>query len=167
VLEYVIRESGIRWDNFKFTNGNQILAYGDDLCIVVRNQSGIKEILVPLQKSLSNLGLQINREKTKYMVTSKRSARGDDNYESVDHFKYLGSMITTVNDVSVDVIARLAAGNRAFIAIKDLIKFKLLSHKLKIQRYITLIRPVVVFGCADLQRSLKRSLNGNPDGIRK
>jgi hypothetical protein len=44
------------------------------------------------------------------MVTSERSARrelqsGDDNYESVDHFKYLGSMITTVNDISVDINA--------------------------------------------------------------
>jgi hypothetical protein len=39
-----------------------------------------------------------------------------DYYESVDHFKYLGSMITTVNDVSVDINARFAAGKRAFFA---------------------------------------------------
>jgi hypothetical protein len=95
-------------------------------------------MLVPLEKSAGNLGLQINREKTKYMGTSELGARGglqslDDNYESVEHFKYLGSMITTVNDVKVDINAQLATGNRAHFATKDLLKSKLLSHKLKIR----------------------------------
>jgi hypothetical protein len=61
--------------------------------------------------------LQIHRENTKYMVISERGARGglqsgNDCYKSVEYFKCLGSMITTINDVSVDINARLVAGNR-------------------------------------------------------
>jgi hypothetical protein len=65
-------------------------------------------MLVPLEKSTSNLVLQINREETIYMVTCERGTigvlqSGDDNYESVDYFKYLGLIFTTENDVSVDI----------------------------------------------------------------
>jgi hypothetical protein len=86
-----------------------------------RNQSEFKLMLVPLEKSAGNLGLQINREKTKYIATNKRGARGG---LQID-FKYLGSFITTVKEISVDINARLATG-------KDLLISKLLLHKLKI-----------------------------------
>jgi hypothetical protein len=42
-LEYVTRESGLRRNNFIFTNSNKLfnLAFAEDLCIVARNQRNV------------------------------------------------------------------------------------------------------------------------------
>jgi hypothetical protein len=76
-------------------------------------------MLVPLEKSAANLGLQINHEKNKCKVTIEQGTRGglqsgDDYYESVDQFKYLGSIITTVNDVSLDINAMHSSWQQSF-----------------------------------------------------
>lgn len=63
------------------------------------------------------MGLSINKEKTKFMVLSRR--REDhpnlqvDNltFQSVESFKFLGVNINNKNDMHQEIVERLASGN--------------------------------------------------------
>jgi hypothetical protein len=53
-----------------FTKLNQICAYADDIVIVARTQKKLTEVYLDLTEEMSKLGMEINENKTKYMVTS-------------------------------------------------------------------------------------------------
>jgi len=60
------------------TKSTQILAYADDVAIVGRNNSALKNTLVNIESETRKRGLRINENKTKYMeVTRAASNTGD------------------------------------------------------------------------------------------
>ena len=61
-------------------------------------------------------------------------------------FKYLGSTVTSDNDIAEEVKIRIAAGSRCAWAMKSILKSRNISRKTKLQTYITIIRPVVTYG---------------------
>ena len=73
----------------------------------------MKEILDPLVQVSASVGLKINENKTKYLVTG--FGQGTDPNFSSDHytfvgvskFKYLGSLITHDNNVGDDIKDRI------------------------------------------------------------
>ena len=52
-----------------FTKLSQICAYADDIVIVTRTQKKLTEVYLDLEEETSKLGVEINENKTKYMVT--------------------------------------------------------------------------------------------------
>lgn len=68
-------------------------------------------------------------------------------FKRVPHFKYLGSIIIPDNDLKMEVDTRIQMGNRCFFffGLGSVFDSKILSTKLKIQLYMTLIRPVVLY----------------------
>jgi hypothetical protein len=58
-----------------------------------------------MEKAANSMGLEINEGNSKYMVTTNKEARrnnlgknlviGDHNFEVVEEFKYLGTLINT------------------------------------------------------------------------
>lgn len=95
-------------------------------------------------------------EKTKYMI-ALRSVLSKDvhthlevgayKFKRVQKFQYLGTLITQNNEIQGEIKARINAGSRCFFGLNKLFKSRILSKNLKIQLYITLIRPVVMYGC--------------------
>ena len=67
-------------------------------------------------------------------------------FKRASHFKYLGSIITQDSDLKMEVDTRILMGNRCFFGLGSMFSSKILSTKLKIQLYMTLIRPVVLYG---------------------
>ena len=53
-----------------FTKLCQKCAYADDIMIVARTQKKLTEVYLDLEEETSKLGMEINENKTKYMVTS-------------------------------------------------------------------------------------------------
>jgi hypothetical protein len=51
------------------------------------------------------------------------------------------------NTLEEEIRERIVKGNRAFSANRALFKSKLVSRKLKLKLYWSVIRPVVVYGC--------------------
>jgi Reverse transcriptase (RNA-dependent DNA polymerase) len=151
-LEYVFRLSKMPQDNILFDKSAQVLAYADDLCILGRSVAAVRELFIQLEPVAQEIGLVINESKTQYMSTTRKGVRrdldcGESNFEGVTSFKYLGSLVTSDNDVTVDIKARLVAANKAFFAVRFLLKSKYLSRVTKVNLYKSVIRPVATFGC--------------------
>ena len=69
-----------------------------------------------------------------------------DNYtfRGVDRFVYLGTELNEENKNSQEINRRIRPRNRAYYANLNLLKSKLLSRKIKMKIYKSLIRPVAV-----------------------
>ena len=64
--------------------------------------------------------------------------------ERVEEFKYLGTTLTNKNSIQEEIKRRLKVGNACYYSVQNLLSSSLLSKKLKIKIYRTIILPV---GC--------------------
>jgi hypothetical protein len=67
--------------------------------------------------------------------------------EKLEEFKYLATMLTNKNSIQEEIKSRLKLGNACYYSVQNLLSSSLLSKKLKIKIYRTIILPVVLFGC--------------------
>jgi len=67
--------------------------------------------------------------------------------ERVVEFKYLVTMLTNKNSLQEEIKSRLKLGNACYYSVQSLLSSSLLSKKLKIKIYQTIILPVVLYGC--------------------
>jgi hypothetical protein len=99
------------------------------------------------------VGLEINAEKTKYMLLSHHQNAGqnhdikiaDRSFENVAQFKYLGMTVTNQNLID-EIKRRLNLGNACHHSAQNLLSSSLLSKKVKSRIYKTIILPVVLYG---------------------
>ena len=112
-----------------------------------------QEVLV---EACDEIGLQVNVEKTKYMIITSRNTEDEGNrhitikneiIEKVNKFKYLGAYVTSKNEVTEEIKSRLASGNACFYSVQKLLTSRLISRKLKLKIYRTVILPVILYGC--------------------
>ena len=71
---------------------------------------------------------------------------GQNQFESVNEFTYLGAQINTQNKICEEMRKRIQAGNRCYYAHKKLLSSKLMNYNSKIQICKTIIRPTVTYG---------------------
>ena len=62
-------------------------------------------------------------------------------------FKYLGTNLRNQNSIQEEIKGRLKLGNSSYYSVQNLLSSSLLSKVLKIKIYITVILPVVLYGC--------------------
>ena len=137
-----------------FTKLSQICEYADDIVIVAKTQKKLTELYLDLEEETSKLGMEINENKTKYMVTStyehRRNAEnlriGKKTFEAVQSFQYLGNIIGNNNSNSKCIIDRIMMGNKAYYANRQLVNSSLISRSSKSQIYCTLVHSVVTYG---------------------
>lgn len=84
-----------------------------------------------LEEAVRGIGLEINEDKTKAMVTSRRQggreevwmALGDKRYKIVKNFKYLGSLVIADNTATEELKTRIVVMEftctRTHIQVKD------------------------------------------------
>ena len=65
----------------------------------------------------------------------------------MEEFKYLGTTLTIQNSIREEIKSRLRSGNACYHSVQNLLSSRLLSSKLKIKVYRTIILPVVLCGC--------------------
>ena len=111
-------------------------------------------------------GLDVNPDKTKYMIMSRDQNAGrccnmkiDNSFiESVEEFKYLGTKSKNQISVQEEIKSRLKLGNACYYSAQDLLSSRLLSKNLKIKIYKTIILPVVLCGCETWSLTLREEL---------
>jgi hypothetical protein len=141
VLEVVVRRSNI--------------AYADDIDIVGRSQSAVRDAYLALEREAAQVGLKINEQKTKYMNSAGNDRKirdvgqsvaiGDKHFEVVKEFVYLGSLVTPTNDVSLEIQRKIQTANRCFFGLRKHLQSSHLSRQTKFTIHKTLIRSVLLY----------------------
>ena len=123
----------------------------------------VKENAEALVVATKESGLEVNADKTKYIVMSRdrdagrgRSVKIDNNsIETVEDFKYLGTTLTDQNSIQEEIKCRLKLGNACYHSVQNLLSSRLLSKNIKIKIYRTIILPVILYGCENWSLKLR------------
>jgi hypothetical protein len=104
------------------------------------NINTIKRNTETLIDASKEVGLEINTEKSKYMLLSRHQNAGQNRdikmadrcFENVAKFRYLGTTITHRNLIQEEIKRRLNSGNACYHSVQNLLSSCLLSKKIKI-----------------------------------
>jgi hypothetical protein len=99
----------------KLNGTHQLLVYADDVNILGWSVHTIRKNTEALVIANNEIGLEVNAEKTKYMVMSRdQNAEqngyiqiGNESFETVEQFKYLRSALINQNSIYEEIQSRL------------------------------------------------------------
>ena len=99
------------------------------------------------------LSSRLNTGKTQYMEIGRHRGMipkehiniGSNSHEKVKTFKYLGFLLTNQNSIHEGINCRLKAENSCYYSVQTLLSSRLLSKKMKMKIYKTIILPVVLY----------------------
>ena len=76
VLQYAIRTVQVNQDGLKLNGTHQLLAYADDVNILGGSIHTVKENAEALVVATKETGLEVNADKTNYMLKSREQTTG-------------------------------------------------------------------------------------------
>jgi hypothetical protein len=106
----------------------QLLAYADDVNLLWDNIETKKKNKETLIDASEEVGLQVNIEKTKYMLVSNQQNAGlnwdiriaNISFENVSQFRYLGMTVTNQNLLQEEIKENLNCGNASYHLVQKL-----------------------------------------------
>jgi len=133
----------VNQDGLKLSGTHQLLVYADDVNILLGSVHTVKENAEALVIAPKEIGLELNADKTKYMIMSGDQNAGkchsikiDNSFiERVEALKYLGTTLTNKKSIQEEIKSRLKLGNACYYSVQNLLSFSLVSKILKIEIY--------------------------------
>jgi hypothetical protein len=135
VLEYAIRKVQENQVGLKLNGTHQLLIYADDLSLLGDNIDIVNKNTETLIGASKEVGLEVNAEKTKYMLLSRHQNTVKNNdiktanrsFENVAQFKYLGTTVTNQNFIQEETKRRPNSGNVCYHSVQNLLPSLLLK----------------------------------------
>jgi hypothetical protein len=100
------------------------------------------------------VGLEVNSEKSTYMLMSGKKAGqrqsmkiANRSFEGVEKLKNLGTTLTDQSRMQEEIKSRLNSESACYRLVQSLLSSCLLSRNVKVKIYKTIILPVVLYGC--------------------
>ena len=109
----------------KLNGTHQLLVYADDVNKLGGSTHTLKEKAEALVAATRETGLEVNADKTKYVVMFRdqnagriHSVRIDNStFERVVEFKYLGTNLTNQNSIAEEIKSKLRSGNACYHSV--------------------------------------------------
>ncbi len=133
--------NGERFDNLRFADDIDLLEYSCE-----RLQQSLNSVATAAEQ----MGLKVNRAKTKVMVFSEKHLTGmrrleEEEIEWVKQFVYLGSLITSDNDCSKEIRRRIALATGALAGFNKIWRSKDIRMTVKTQILRTCVFSVLLY----------------------
>jgi hypothetical protein len=138
--------------------------------ILRRSERYIKGTLEEIAATTHQIVLQINDTKTKYMINRldgnnvKETELMWKKYEKLEYFKYLGAVMTSLNDIETEIRSKIVVGNKCYYALGPILKRRSIPQSIKLRLYKTIIRPAVTYGAETWTVTSKIEKNVNDMG---
>ena len=146
---------GIQWTLFKQLDD---LDFADDIVLLSHKQQHAQNKADRLAATARQLGLNINKKKTKTMrINNKQEDKlkiDEEEIEEIDSFTYLGSIVSKDGGTDKDITTRIGKARTAFRILRPLWRSKVISRKTKLQIFNTNVKSVLLYG-AETWRTTK------------
>ena len=139
---------GLQWDMMKKLED---LDFADDITLMSHTYQHIQHKITAMEREAAQLGLKINVKKTKVMKINNTGSDkvpvkvSEEEMEVVKQFCYLGSTLTTNEDVLDAVKIRIRKANAAFIQRRNIWKSNSITTKTTIRLYRSNVRSVLLY----------------------
>ena len=141
------KRNGIQWTLWEQLND---LDFADDIALLSHNQQQMQEKTKDVATFSAQLGLNINKSKTKIMKINPSNHEhvhlAGKALEEVESFTYLGSTIDINGGSDADVRARIGKARSAFVLLKKIWESKELKLQTKVKIFNTNVKTVLLYG---------------------
>ena len=124
------------------------LRYADDTTLMAESEEELKSLLMKVKEESEKVGLKLNIQKTKNMVTGPITSWEIDGetVETVSDFIFGCSKITTDGDCSHEIKRHLLLGRKVMTNLDSMLKSRdYFANKVHLVK--AMVFPVVMYGC--------------------
>ena len=109
------------------------------------NEEELKSLLMKVKEESQNVGLKLNIQKTKIMVSGPITSWQIDG-ETVADFIFVASKITADGDCSPEIKRRLLLGRKVMTNLDSIFKIRDITLPTKVHLVKAMVFPVVMYG---------------------
>ena len=124
------------------------LSYADDTTLMAESEEELKSLLMKVKEESEKVGLKLNIQKTKIMVSGPVTSWQIDGetVETVSHFILGGSKITADGGCSHEIKRCLLLGRKVITNLDSILKSRDITLQTKVCLVKAMVFPVVMYG---------------------